>query len=722
MRTQSNFKKLVDLKWYSAALQMLDLENRFNFSLPELDGSISAADIFDALDNPSELSKEKQHAIALAVSGTVCETDSIRSLTCNAVEQHDVCLAIANCLLNDEENRNEETMLWLARCEDFTLEECIIAMHAFTIEQSNRTIALISRIVDGIKGNVEFFIGNANAVWWLLEYNMKSYVKSEFLTCFRNAIWNVPDSGSSCYKKLWMYNFNALDAAIVIWWLRKTVSRFERKTVGNDAAVALVQKELAQHYRAWSCLELEVLQELGGSLNQRIELMKNYEKYYELYGFRLPELSMSFAYEDGVKMRLPLLSDKERCQIAMTAELTKEMAGILDLKFEEWSEELDEYYEKQGFSQAINKCYGLHNRKLLKLKSNAQVLAKIKIMDEFTPEEAAFAVGFVKKYSMYQFVRIIDACDCVEALGEGDKDIYFDLQYCVSADCDFTIDDFLDGSYKYAKYDRLFKAAKQGYEISRVFYSTQLSELNEMLEFVPDGELTEVLNKIKDSGCSIYQLVGMYRDTRDIAACLIALNDTSVEHDCETENVLILAQGLAYKSLREWAELSMIDCYRRLELSYEVLTTVKNATEYQDDRYKMCMASVIQQWIKTGSPMEEFMCKFPLSRNGVYQDDWIADWVRNVNKNSSDASSFGRMVGTEGVIDNSMVFLTDIGVITEDEGVVCGDIPVWVVADEGDADAIQRSVFLSGGPAPYRFCQVCIPCDTVLDLWLRRVR
>lgn len=710
MKTQSSFSNLIDLKWYYSALKMLDLKERFSIDVGKYCSVVDADEFFSTLRKPNGQSLPVQRAIALAVYGTDCSTDEVDTMV-RENRVSDVCMAMLYCMHTD---RDYYVLHWLLECAEYSLEECILALFAFPPSESFVTIPLMDRITEKLRGNMDFILSNPKLFWHLLCCNRELHVKSTFLSNFERAVCGVPDINARCFSVLWNNGFTMSDAAISVWWIRKNNNTFDRREKGNDAAKELVRKEVAQHYRKWKWYEVEVLKELKGELGYTIAVFPNYKEYYKLFGFRLPELAISFKANEWTDKRLALLSDSDKLELYESGLPADVSAKDLKFKFSEWSVKLHRFYWINKFKKSKDSRYSVENKSLLDLFNPAEIRAKIELMSTFTGDELKVALEQTKLYSVAEFIRIVDAGNLQDTLCDEDLNFYESIEFG-SDFVDYSYDEFISGKFRYKPYKHVY--ANLSVAEMDDLGEDNVEKLEWLLQDMLPAAATKMLQQILKSEIEISLL---YREVINGCELRDCLQESNFSISDKTKSVLKLVNSFGYHGIRVWSGLTMIDCFDALDLAHDLFTRIIASNSLSNERYWLSAGSVVREWVRTGNPVDEMYHRFPLSANVLGNSEWVKWWLTNLQKAPCDVVSLGTLSITYGKIDGVTACITDVGILTLDgELSDTGDVPVWSLAPAGTGTEMQ--VLFSGGPDVYRFADKDIACDCEEEVTVKRI-
>lgn len=714
MYQQTFYEKYLDLAWYEAISELFDEPGLYMFDSVLKEPGITLQSVFDSLNHPGELMPERKRALALCFSGTDLETPALTDvmLAGSRSDNFDAFLAVAAVHSNSISDKKSifQNLSTNIYC---TLEEAVIALTAFTYNDTKRE-SILRFVGECLKQNMNFILNNPQTFLWLLEMNHQSSIQLDILNAFYRAVFSVPDSDSCTYGTLFGYRYQNIDVAAVVWELRK-LDRFSRATMKNDKAVCDLRRELAQHFTEWNDYEKYLVKRVfKGNLKERVCAASNYKWYYNEFGFHLPEMLLNMNDSVGLKQKLPILSDYERCRIAAHLLLDNDGIKSLQLRFSDWDTNLQSYFETLKDVTAESQKYYLTDKNLLDLPTELQ-FAKVQQMDEFSEEEIAVAVQIARENSLNEFVRIVACTEYWDQLSNDDINLYRAIQYRVRTIPDGN-SDFDLNLLPFVGYPHVLQAVQNGFEVytKETFFLTFAEEI---LELTTENA-SDVLPIIEKLWRQYKDILRYFAERSCVVKCAEEYIKKLNSLDTDTAWVMRVSQTHNGKWFRKWTGVSVSQCISHRDITSELFKHVTTLKEQAfNPRYSLFMSKVCRAWILHDSPMRTLAQMCPLSVHGSYNLEWFNEWLDIAKKSFFNCYDLSEMGVCYGYVQDVEAIFTNVGIVVKEPINYHGNIPVWCSVPENTNGNAVQDVFLAG-PISLECIETFLPIGEICcDVW-----
>ena len=701
MREQIIFSNYIDLALYQAVVELFDLNGLYAFDCYTPKGNVTVDEILKDLKNPDALGIEQLRAYALAVAGSEFETEDLIRRVFIEVQKGDIFLIVAASAFAGGQDRDAMQRRILRNVPD-AIEQAIFALLAFDAENTVVITPLIERITMLLTGDISIYYGNPKMFKYLLDFNGGAMCKSELLTLLNNVVKNAADKYSHAISVLKDYGLRILDVYEMAVYLRTKLACFSRGYRKTDVLIGYLKEELAQYFRKWTDLDKEFINSFDGRLESRIYCKANFAEYHEIYGFKLPELSVNILDDVALDTMLEVLSDKERCFVAKYLKLSKRDVRKIGAKFKDWDKSLQGYYDELGGIRGASACYRLADMSISEViakygEDSEECYAKLITSNEL--ENAEQYVECVAKRSLLEFVKFVQRHNLHL---EGDlHDEYRDLRLApsdilVKCNNDYSMYkklEELDGSWE------LLELVKNGFCVKSE-WDTQLLNYLTAAKSITSEQMIELLDKYTEGvhiAKSVYETYRLLSKWDSEGVLYERLCEGVVDEDEKTAFFLRLSKTISGQEFREWTLLSTCDCLEHWDIANELLKCYDSELNpaRSDAQYDSVMCDVIHAWVVTGSPFKAMNSKHGMSALLGTKCEYQRTWFSIAEKKVSDACRLATMDVNYGLVDGVRCWMTPIGLVVDkvNEKLQNSGIPLFGVSDTG-----KRKTIFVGAP------------------------
>lgn len=706
--SQSKYYNNLDLDLYTGMLYLVNGENSFGLAREDYHVGMLHTEFCNCLSNFEKYSVLEKRAIALAVMGTEFETEEMNNAVLDmAVNGNDVIARIAYVRSRFAIPEFRQKIIQLILNTKYkTIEDVVLTVLSIDPDNTFGSEALLIQLIEELKGNTDFIVANKSCFKLLLDWNEKSTMKVDLLVLLNTAIANVPDSDSAIVGELLWHGFLYKDVLRIAVTMRKYDKRYTRGYRKTEKAENNLKVELAQSFKAWSDSEKELIREFR-TLDSRIFATKNYVWFHDNIEFRLPELQLNLKDKRSIFKKVECLTDLERCVLAIKNDLNRDQAGVLGIKFSEWSkyaQTLFDRYNYDGSLKPADSTFLLNSveyKDLTDSPEDYKILAAMIEMNSLpTSEYTVDLANRILPYSQESYLSIMEFLYDSDELTHEQIQEYEELYYASdSAEYDYDA--------KLAFYDEKGSSSESGLG-SRAIWQL----LNETVE-----DKQQVYDVLKNTKIHQYDVEKFIRAGR-VLTSLVKYEKFTTEKDEETTQMLNLASNTRF---RDFTDLTLKQCYNGLNTAAKLQYAYNNMVYGQREVYENVMPNVMRDWVLTGSPIATMREKVSISSALGLTKDQEEEWLSKITKDMYDANSVTCMSLTIGRLDNELCVLASIGVINL-EGEKTGgiELPVWVLDDTG----IQKDVVVTGLAFGNPMSVQGLPeiyCDTKIQLTLRKV-
>ena len=714
---QSNYHTMLDVDLYTSILKLVDRQDVYGIAITEYPVALTLNEFYDCINNFAAQSTKRRRAIALAIASSDFESLELADKCLElAVDDNDVFLKAAYCKMSNAEESVKYPLLGsLMHTEYSCLEEAAIAMLSVDPKAPFGADDLLMQVFKYLKGNLDFIILNTRCFQKMLDWNEESCLRLQILTMFGKAIDTAPNEDSSIVTELLENFFKISDVWMIIWWMRSHDEKYSRGYRRTERIKKALKTELAQYFKTWSDLEHQIIQEFGGDLGCRIYSRVNYTWYYENFGFHLPELKVNLKDKRASITKVAILSDYEKCKLAMDSNLEFKKAAFLNIKFSEWRVDIQEYFDKSGVENPEDRRFLARN---LPVEECTPRELAVKILLDAGDEswETLEVARQVAEFSVIAFARVVNDLECEDDLTEEELELYENVYYSSFEDCG--IEEFKTMMNRDDEAIQREYLEQLGYN-EEVECGYTIGELYKMI-VATDEDKAEVLKCILSSGLNIYS-VEKFVKCRCVLSSMRQYVSYKKQYDKDTDAAYLIANTKAGRDFREFTKLSITQCFSSLDLTVNLIQSYKNGEYNARQTYEVVMPQVLHDWVTTGSPVKTFNSKFPIGAGLHLTGEQITEWLNHVTKKPEDSGKLSTMSLNVGYFDNDFCILTSIGILNM-TGTYAGDInlPVWILDEESEYQSITLTNLCMGAALQVDGLPT-IFCDTQLQLRLKRI-